>query len=60
MNGNQTEITRNLLFFCYTCDHANNCATEQECIDCWTEQNLITEVDETEETQRLMRLYWEQ
>jgi hypothetical protein len=70
MNKDQTMVTRNLINFCYTCDDARHCTTEQQCIDCWAEHNLSMDVEDVlndliadgegnEETIRLLRLYAE-
>lgn len=56
---NQETVTRNLLQFCYTCEDAHLCTTEEICKACWTENGLYEEkADGAEETQQLLQFYY--
>lgn len=35
------QLTRLYLQHCYTCEDAALCATEEDCLNCWTEQGLL-------------------
>lgn len=51
------QVTRNLLMYCYTCEDATFCTTEEECKACWADQGLYDEVNEgAGETQQLLRM----
>ncbi|AOZ91020.1 hypothetical protein [Paenibacillus crassostreae] len=50
------DITQNLLQFCYTCEDAHLCTTEEKCRACWTEQGLMTEESALDETQTFLQL----
>ncbi|MNP55954.1 hypothetical protein D3C76_1506420 [compost metagenome] len=53
---NTDDISKNLLQFCYTCEDAHLCTTEEKCRACWTEQGLLADQDELDETQRFLQL----
>lgn len=58
-NNHETVVTRNLLQFCYTCEDAHLCTTEDACMECWTRQGLLDNKDSNEnETQQLLQLYY--
>ncbi|WP_019638687.1 hypothetical protein [Paenibacillus fonticola] len=59
MKTNQDTVTRNLLQFCYTCEDAHLCTTEEMCKACWAENGLY-EAEEAgaEETRELLQLYY--
>lgn len=51
------QITRLYLQNCYTCEDAALCATEEDCLNCWTEQGLIDREEEAaENTQHYLRM----
>ncbi|AWB44796.1 hypothetical protein DCC85_11580 [Paenibacillus sp. CAA11] len=52
-------MTRNLLQFCYTCEDAHLCTTEEACRACWEENGMMEqEADGTEETRQLLMEYY--
>ncbi|WP_202903289.1 hypothetical protein [Gorillibacterium massiliense] len=51
-------VTRNYLQFCYTCDDARHCDSEETCRSCWAEQGIALE-DERNETEILLHAYYE-
>ncbi|WP_430522297.1 hypothetical protein [Paenibacillus brevis] len=56
---NQENVTRNYLQFCYTCEDAHLCTTEETCQACWAEQGLCAAPEENaEETRELLQLYY--
>lgn len=58
MEQNETIVTKNLLRFCYTCDHAHTCETEEASTSCWADKGFAFE-DNTDEdtTAELLRMY---
>ncbi|TYA13649.1 hypothetical protein FRY98_13510 [Paenibacillus faecis] len=57
--ANQENVTRNFLQFCYTCEDAHLCTTEEACQACWAEQGLCErDAQATDETQELLQLYY--
>ncbi|WP_160031766.1 hypothetical protein [Paenibacillus sp. An7] len=52
------QVTRNLLMYCYTCEDATFCTTEEECRACWADQGMFdAEVnDGAGETQQFLRM----
>ncbi len=62
MNTNkQDQVTRNLLQFCYNCEDAHLCTTEEACKACWAENGLYEEEAEAagaEETRQLLQFYY--
>lgn len=58
----QETVTRNFLQFCYNCEDAHLCTTEEMCQACWAEQGLDAELSgETggaEETRQLLFQYY--
>ncbi|WP_211748525.1 hypothetical protein [Paenibacillus sp. Marseille-Q4541] len=52
------QTTRNLLMYCYTCEDAAFCTTEEACKACWAEQGLLDNEENqgTEETQQFLRM----
>ncbi|GIO83093.1 hypothetical protein J25TS5_00250 [Paenibacillus faecis] len=57
--ANQETVTRNFLQFCYTCEDAHLCTTEEACQACWAEQGLCErDAQATDETQELLQLYY--
>lgn len=57
----QDTVTRNYLQFCYTCEDAHLCTTEDMCQACWAEKGLLDiepEADGTEETRKLLFEYY--
>lgn len=58
-NNHETVVTRNLLQFCYTCEDAHLCTTEDACMECWTRQGLLdNQADNVNETQQLLQFYY--
>lgn len=58
MQQDQTIVTRNLLHFCYTCDHACECDSEETSVNCWAEQGFVPEeIAEENMTAELLRQY---
>lgn len=54
----ETMITKNLLRFCYTCDHAHECDTEEISKSCWADKGFaLEEITEADMTAELLRLY---
>ncbi|GAA0137199.1 hypothetical protein YSY43_40400 [Paenibacillus sp. YSY-4.3] len=63
MKTNQDQVTRNLLQFCYHCEDAHLCTTEETCKACWVENGLYeaeaeTEAAGAEETRQLLQFYY--
>lgn len=59
MTANNTNtVTRNLLQFCYTCENAYLCTTEQACKECWTNNGIYEAADDAAETRRLLQDYY--
>lgn len=55
----ENAITRNFLQFCYTCEDAHLCTTEETCQACWAEAGLAEmEADGAKETQDLLQMYY--
>ncbi|NWL90118.1 MULTISPECIES: hypothetical protein [unclassified Paenibacillus] len=56
---NQEQTTRNYLQFCYTCEDAHLCTTEEACQDCWAKKGMLeAEHDGAEETRQLLQMYY--
>lgn len=55
-NNNMDETSKNLLQFCYTCDDAHLCTTEEKCRECWADQAILTEQDAMDETQLFLQM----
>lgn len=56
---NQEATTRNYLQFCYHCDDAHLCTTEEACQACWADQGLLnTQEDGVKETQQFLQTYY--
>ncbi|MNZ67928.1 hypothetical protein D3C78_861860 [compost metagenome] len=56
---NQETATRNFLQFCYTCEDAHLCTTEEACQACWAENNLLDhEMDGADDTRQLLLTYY--
>ena len=51
-------VTKNLLQFCYTCEDAMHCQTEEICRSCWAEQGIALE-EQPDETEKLLHAYYE-
>jgi len=52
------QTTKNLLMFCYHCEHAHQCETEEKCKECWTDEQFVTQQEERElTTEELLREY---
>ena len=43
------QVTKNLLQFCYTCDDAALCTSEEVCKHCWAEHGTLLDEEEKEE-----------
>lgn len=57
--NNQETVTRNFLQFCYTCEDAHLCTTEEACQACWAEQGLHEQhADVVDETRELLQFYY--
>lgn len=52
------KTTQNLMMFCYHCEDAAFCTTEETCKACWAEQGLYdqTENEGPEDTQQFLRM----
>ncbi|GAB6989995.1 hypothetical protein [Paenibacillus pini] len=52
MTTNEMEMTtHNLLHYCYTCEGAALCDTEEKCKACWAEKGMLAEaVKDLDET----------
>lgn len=52
------QVTTNLLMYCYHCENAYRCETEEKCKDCWANDQFVTK-QETREltTEELLREY---
>ncbi|MBC8079413.1 MAG: hypothetical protein H7X86_03655 [Gorillibacterium sp.] len=46
---NTDQVTKNLLQFCYTCDDAALCTSEEVCRHCWAEHETLLDEEEKEE-----------
>jgi hypothetical protein len=58
MEHNETVVTKNLLRFCYTCDHAHACETEETSKECWNDKGFAMDESAQEDTTaELFRLY---
>lgn len=56
---NQETATHNYLKFCYHCEDAHLCTTEEACQACWAEQGLLdAQEDGVNETQRFLQTYY--
>jgi len=57
-NANFTdEMTQNYMKFCYMCDDASKCTTEEQCRACWASMRSDEE-QETCETTKYMKLQY--
>ncbi|WP_058304300.1 hypothetical protein [Gorillibacterium timonense] len=57
---NNDQVTMNLLQFCYTCDDAAACASEEICRHCWAEQGIpVDEEQAGSEIGRMINAYYE-
>lgn len=54
----RTDLTRFFLHYCYTCQNADACETEEACIQCMENQALHYEKELPEETERLLMEYY--
>ncbi|MFD1175735.1 hypothetical protein ACFQ3W_05375 [Paenibacillus puldeungensis] len=55
----QETVTRNYLQFCYTCEDAHLCTTEEMCKACWAEKGLDEmEADGADETRQMLLEYY--
>jgi len=57
---NNDQVTMNLLQFCYTCDDAAKCDSEEICRHCWAEQGLLAEEEDRASTDisRMINAYY--
>lgn len=59
MNGNDTNVTQYMLQFCYHCEDAELCATEEQCKACMAEHmQLDDEEDGAGTTRELLNAYY--
>ncbi|MUG47490.1 hypothetical protein [Paenibacillus woosongensis] len=61
MKTDQDQVTRNLLQFCYHCEDAHLCTTEEACKACWAENGWFepeAEAAGAEETRQLLQFYY--
>lgn len=60
--AHEETVTRNYLQFCYNCEDAHLCTTEEQCKACWAEKGLDEafemEADGAEETRQLLFEYY--
>ncbi|MDO7904866.1 hypothetical protein Q5741_00395 [Paenibacillus sp. JX-17] len=57
---NEQYVTNNLLQFCYTCEHAHECTTEEQCKACWAENGMLPEENEgLNETRKYLNMAYE-
>lgn len=55
--NNETDVTsKKLLQFCYTCEDAHLCDSEEKCQACWSEQGMLADQEEMNETQVLLQM----
>lgn len=54
----ETTTTKNLLQFCYTCEDAHECTTEEICRECWAAKGLLDEEEQEDETKQLLMEYY--
>lgn len=61
MRNTETYVTKNMMQFCYTCDDAGFCETEEACRTCWTDNGVMIAADDagTQETLNLLQAYYE-
>lgn len=63
MQLDETIVTKNLLRFCYTCDHAHACDSEELSKECWSDLDVESTADSLENaagqdlTAELLRQY---
>lgn len=56
----QDNVTNQFMKFCYTCDDAHQCTTEEACKACWTANGMTHETnDGAQETRELLLNYYE-
>jgi len=59
MTTDYQEVTRNYIRYCYTCDKAHECDTEEQCVACWRQKEQLQTEEMTEETRQALRQYAE-
>jgi hypothetical protein len=52
------DLTRFFLHYCYTCQDAAACETEEACIECWQNKGIHHQKALPEETQKLLMEYY--
>ncbi|MFC6334680.1 hypothetical protein ACFP56_18775 [Paenibacillus septentrionalis] len=52
-----TDVTKNLLTFCFHCENAYQCDTEEKCRDCWADQGIAEKEKQELTTEQLLREY---
>ena len=52
-------VSKNLLQFCYTCDDAALCTSEEVCRHCWADSGIPVEEEETSEIGVMINHYHE-
>ncbi|RXZ81631.1 hypothetical protein EBB07_13275 [Paenibacillaceae bacterium] len=59
MTAKQIPVTENLLRFCYHCEAAHECTTEEQCRACWEAAGIGKPLEEgAEEMQQLLQAYY--
>ncbi|AJS58413.1 hypothetical protein [Paenibacillus sp. IHBB 10380] len=55
---NNVDLTsKKLLQFCYTCEDAHACDSEEKCKSCWEEHGMLTEQEaNVTETQKFLQM----
>lgn len=57
-NNRESEITKNMIKYCYTCEDAHKCDTEEKCIACWEAKGIMKKEQKDElTTEELLREY---
>lgn len=60
MEAKKDLVTQNYLQFCYNCQDAHECTTEEICLECWSSKGIPVEEEETlSETKELLQQYAE-
>lgn len=52
-------VSKNLLQFCYTCDDAALCTSEEVCRHCWADNGIPVDEEETNDISAMINHYHE-
>lgn len=58
MNGNETNVTQYMMQFCYHCEDAELCSTEEQCRACMAEHCQSEEEEGAMSTKELLNAYY--